>query len=220
MVIRVSIDDKGIDKAKVFVATIKNQLPYATSVALNNVAFNVRKDLGQQTTQSFASPTKFTQTAFRYTKSNKANLEATVFADPSRRFFPTQIKGGDRKAKPYEGFLRGLSNGGIPTKGRLLPTTTVLNAAGNPKKNIFGTIASKLSTTDQGGVFIGTPKGGGRGPGVYRRSRGQLFAYFIHVDEVRYRPRFPMERKGMETARRLFPSELNKALDRAMQSAR
>lgn len=220
MAIRLSIDDTGIDKARLFVATIKNQLPYATSVALNNVAFNVRKELGEQTTSSFVNPTKFTQTAFRYNKSTKASLEAQVYADSTRRFFPTQIKGGDRKAKPYEGFLRGLGNGGIPSGGRLVPTTTVLNAAGNPKKNIFGTIASKLSTTDPGGVFIGTPKGGGRGPGVYRRSRGQLFAYFVHVERVGYRPRFPMERTGMATARRLFPSELNKALDRAMQSAK
>ena len=220
MVIRLSIDDAGIDKAKLFIATIKNQLPYATSVAINNVAFNVRKDLGQQTTKSFVNPTTFTQKAFRYTKSTKATLEAQVFADPSRRFFPTQIQGGDRRAKPYEGYLRGLGNGAIPSRGRLLPTTTILNAAGNPKKNIFGTIASKLSTTDPGGVFIGTPKGGARGPGVYRRSRGQLYAYFVHVDQVRYQPRFPMERVGMDTARRLFPSELNKALERALGSAR
>ena len=216
---RLSIDDAGIDKAKLFVATIKNQLPYATSVALNNVAFNVRKELGQQTTKSFVNPTKFTQSAFKYTKSTKANLEAQVFADPTRRFFPTQIKGGDRKAKPYEGFIRGLGNGAIPSGGRLVPTSTVLNAAGNPKKNIFGTIASKLSTTDQGGVFIGVPNGG-RTAGVYRRSRGQLFAYFVHVDRTQYKPRFPMERVGMATARRLFPTELNKALDRAMQSAK
>ncbi len=221
MAIRLTIDDKDIDKAKLFVATISNQLPYATSVALNNVAFNVRKDLGQQTTSSFVNPTKFTQSAFRYTKSTKANLEAQVFADPTRRFFPTQIKGGDRRPKPYEGFLRGLGGGAIPSGGRLVPTTTVLNAAGNPRKNIFGTIANKLSTIDQGGVFIGTPKGmGTRGAGVYRRSRGQLYAYFIHVDRTQYQPRFPMERVGMATAKRLFPSELNKALDRAMQSAR
>ena len=113
--IQLSIDDAGIDKAKLFVATIKNQLPYATSVAINNVAFNVRKDLGQQTTTSFVNPTKYTQSAFRYTKSTKASLEATVFADPTRRFFPTQIQGGDRRAKPYEGFLRGLGNGAIPS---------------------------------------------------------------------------------------------------------
>jgi hypothetical protein len=218
--IRLSIDDAGIDKAKLFVATIKNQLPYATSVAINNVAFNMRKDLGQQTIKSFVNPTKYTQSAFRYTRSTKATLEATVFADPTRRFFPTQIQGGDRRAKPYEGFLRGLGNGAIPSSGRLLPTSTILNAAGNPKKNIFGTIASKLSTTDPGGVFIGTPKGGGRGPGVYRRSRGKLYAYFVHVDRVSYQPRFPMERVGMATAKRLFPTELNKALERAINSAR
>jgi hypothetical protein len=218
--IRLSIDDAGIDKAKLFVATIKNQLPYATSVAINNVAFNMRKDLGQQTTKSFVNPTKYTQSAFRYTRSTKANLEATVFADPTRRFFPTQIQGGDRRAKPYEGFLRGLGNGGIPSGGRLVPTSLVLNAAGNPKKNIFGTIANKLSSTDQGGVFVGTPKGGGRGPGVYRRSRGQLYAYFVHVDRVSYQPRFPMEKVGMATAKRLFPTELNKALERAISSAR
>jgi len=218
--IRLSIDDAGIDKAKLFVATIKNQLPHAASLALNNVAFNVRKDLGQQTTKSFVNPTSFTQKAFRYTKSTKITLEAEVFADPTRRFFPTQIQGGDRRAKPYEGFLRGLGNGAIPSSGRLVPTSLVLNAAGNPKKNIFGTIASKLSTTDPGGVFIGTPKGGGRGPGVYRRSRGQLYAYFVHVDRVSYQPRFPMERVGMATAKRLFPTELNKALERALNSAR
>jgi hypothetical protein len=220
VVVRLSIDDAGIDKAKLFIATIQNQLPYATSVALNNVAFNVRKDLGQQTTKSFVNPTKYTQSAFRYTKSTKATLEAQVFADPSRRFFPTQIQGGDRRAKRYEGFLRGLGNGGIPSGGRLVPTSLVLNAAGNPKKNIFATIANKLSTTDQGGVFVGTPKGGGRLPGVYRRSRGKLFAYFVHVDSTQYQARFPMERVGMDTARRLFPSELNKALERALNSAR
>lgn len=220
MAVRLSIDDAGIDKAKLFVATIKNQLPFATSVALNNVAFNVRKELGQQTTKSFVNPTSFTQKGFRHTKSTKANLEAQVFADPTRRFFPTQIKGGSRLGKPYEGFLRGLGNGGIPSGGRLVPSSKILNAAGNPKKSIFSTIASKLSTTDSGGVFVGTPNGGDRAPGVYRRSSGQLFPYFIHVGSTQYSARFPMEKVGMDTARRLFPSELNKALDRALKSAK
>jgi hypothetical protein len=219
MAIRLSIDDKDINKAKLFVAAINNQLPFATSVALNNVAFNVRRELGQQTTRSFASPTKFTQNAFKYNKATKANLEAQVYAEPNRRFFPTQIKGGERRPKPYEGYLRGLSGGGLPTGGRLVPTPQVLNAAGNPKKSIFSTIANKLSTTDQGGIFIGVPKGGGTA-GVYRRSRGQLYPYFLHVNRTQYEPRFPMERVGMETARRLFPIEMNKAVEKALKSAR
>ena len=51
-------------------------------------------------------------------------------------------------------------------------------------------------------------------------SRGKLFAYFVHIDSTLYEARFPMERVGMDTAKKLFPSELNKALDRALNSAR
>ena len=219
MAIQLSVDDKGVDKMLTLVASIKGQLPFATSVALNQVAFNVRQELGQETSRSFVNPTKFTQSAFKYTKSTKANLEATVYPEPNRRFFPTQIKGGERRPKPYEGYLRGLGGGSLPTGGRLVPTPQVLNAAGNPKKSIFSTIANKLSTTDQGGFFIGVPNGGGTA-GVYRRSRGQLYPYFLHVKRTQYRARFPMEKVGMDTARRLFPTEMNKALERALKSAR
>jgi hypothetical protein len=219
MAIQLSIYENEINKTLSFVAAIKGQLPFATSVALNNVAFGVRQELSRETTRSFVAPTKFTQSAFKYTKSNKSNLEVQVYAESNRRFFPTQIKGGDRRAKPYEGFLRGLGNGSIPSGGRLVPTARVLNAAGNPKKSIFNTISSKLSTTDQGGFFVGTPKGGGT-PGVYRRSRGKLYPYFLHVKTAQYRARFPMERVGMSTAQRLFSSEMNKALERALKSSR
>ena len=219
MAIQLSVDDKGVDKMLTLVASIKGQLPFATSVALNQVAFNVRQELGQETSRSFVNPTRFTQSAFKYTKSTKANLEATVYPEKNRRFFPTQIKGGERRPKPYEGYLRGLSGGGLPTGGRLVPTPQVLNAAGNPKKSIFSTIANKLSTTDQGGFFIGVPNGGGTA-GVYRRSRGQLYPYFLHVKRTQYRARFPMEKVGMDTARRLFPTEMNKALEKALKSAR
>jgi acetate kinase len=46
----------------------------------------VRQSLGQETTRSFVNPTKFTQSAFKYTKSTKANLEATVYPERNRRF--------------------------------------------------------------------------------------------------------------------------------------
>ena len=229
MNVRLSIDDAGIDKAKLFVATIKNQLPHATSVALNNVAFNVRKDLGQQTTKSFVNPTKYTQSAFRYTRSTKANLEAQVFADPTRRYFPTQIEGGSRRGKPYEGFLRGLGNGALRS-GRIVPSTSIINrTTGNLRRTVFGQIQSGLSTTDQGGYFIGKPKGGDRPVGVWQRKGrswrdgqqvGKLVPAFLQFGTPRYSPRFPMERVGMATAKRLFPSELNKALERAINSAR
>jgi hypothetical protein len=218
--ISITVDTKELDKAKLFVATISNQLPFATSVAINQTARDVQQALKAETSSSFANPVAYTRNAFRYTKSTKANLEAQVFADPTRRYFPTEIFGGTRRVKSYEAYLRGLSNGTLPP-GKLLPTRTILNSAGNPKKAIFSTIANKLSTTDPGGVFIGTPKGGSRSAGVYRRSRGRLTAYFTLADsEPRYQARFPMERVGNATANRVFTSHLSKAIDRALASAR
>lgn len=219
MAISLSVDTKDINKLQLALATIKGQLPFAASVALNNTAFQVKQAMKPATTQYFSNPTPFTQNAFRYTRSSKTDLIATVYADPSRKYLPTEIRGGTRRVKSYEAFLRGLSNGALPP-GKLIPTSLTLNAAGNPKKALFAQIQSKLSTTDQGGFFIGTPKGTGRAPGVYRRSRGQLYPYFLTADEPRYQPRFPMERIGTDIARRVFPSELNKALTRALNSAR
>lgn len=219
MDIRVTIDTSQLNQAKLFLAGIQNQLPYATSVALNKTAFDIQQALKAETQRSFTNPTAYTKNAFRYTKSSKTNLEASVFADPSRRYFPTEIFGGTRLTKKYEGYIRGLAQGNLP-QGKLLPTSRILNAAGNPKKAIFSTIASKLSTTDQGGFFIGTPKGGNRPAGVYRRSRGQLYAYFTVIDEPRYQPLFPMERVGNQTANRVFTSHLSQAIDRALASSR
>ena len=214
--INITIDDREINKARLWVAQINNQLPFATSVALNNTAFEVRKAMSAQTMQSFNGPTAFTKNAFRYNKSSKTSLVAQVYAEPNRRYFPTQIKGGSRLPKPYEGFLAGIGAGQLA--GRLVPTRHVLNKAGNPRKNVFGQIQQKLSTTDQGGFFIGTPRGGGRAPGVYRRSRGQLFAYFVEASQPSYEPRFPMERVGNQTVARVFPSQLNRALENAIRT--
>lgn len=217
--IDIKVDSSGIDKARLFVAQINNQLPFATSVALNQTARDVQQALKQQTTQSFVNPVAYTRNAFRYTKSTKASLVAEVFPDKSRRYFPTEIFGGTRRGKKYEGFIRGLSNGALP-RGRMVPTKVAINAAGNPKRSLFGQISTGLSTTSRGGFFIGTPRGDGRAPGVYRRSREKLIPYFLVVDEPKYEARFPMERIGNQAAARVFPSHLSNAIDRAMKSAR
>lgn len=217
--ISISVDAKQLNAAQLFIGQVKNQLPFATSLALNQTARDVQQALKQETTNSFANPVPYTRNAFRYKKSTKALLIAEVFADPSRRYFPTEVFGGQRRIKQYEGFIRGLSQGSLPP-GKLVPTSQIINAAGNPKRNVFSIIQAKLSTTDRGGVFIGTPKGSSRTPGVYRRSRERLFAYFVIAQEPRYKPLFPMKRVGEATASRVFPSHLSAAIDRAVASRR
>ena len=217
--IDIQVDTTGISKLKLTVARIKNQMPFATSVALNQTARDVQQAYRAEVPRSFTNPVAYTRNAFRYDKSTKANLVATVYPDKSRKYFPTEIFGGTRRTKPYEGFIRGLAGNALPRQ-KLVPTRIVLNAAGNPKKSIFSQISNRLSTTDRGGFFIGTPKGGNRGPGVYRRSRGQLHAYFVTVDEPSYEPRFPLGELGNRVAGQVFTTHLSKALDRAISSAR
>lgn len=218
----VSIDASSLKPMQRFLAAYKGQMPFATSVAINQTARDVQLALKATTSTAFDKPTAFTKNAFRYTKSSKTSLVATISPQPNRPYFDPQTFGGQRLWKAYEGFIRGLAND-QPTNtlppGKLIPTSLARNAAGNPKRRLFSELQSKLLSTDRGGYFIGTPKGG-RTAGVWRRSREKLFPYFIVIDEPIYQRRFPMERVGNETISRTFPSHLSRAVDRALGSAR
>lgn len=222
--LNLTVDTRELTKAQDFLVRFKGQLPFATSLALNQTAREVQLAYKGQTTKAFKDPVPFTRNAFRYNKSTKATLVAEVFPSPDRPYFRTQIFGGQRRWKDYEGFIRGIaSSQGKPLPpGKLLPTRLAQNAAGNPKRNLFGLIESRTSTTDTGGFFIGVPKGrGNRTAGVYRRSRGRLFPYFLVSDsEPQYQPRFPFEKIGNATVRRVFPTKLSVAVDRALATAR
>lgn len=221
--INATVTTKGLDRLQAFAAQATNQLPFAASVALNQTARDVQLALKGQVSQSFTNPTAFTRNAFIYSKSTKARLIAEVTRRPDRHYLDTQTFGGHRRWKAYEGLLRGLAKSAgtsLPDQ-QLVPTSTALNAAGNPKRSLFGTIQSKLSTKDRGGFFIGKPRNSSAPPGVYRRSRERLHAYFVTSDSKPiYEPRFPFERIGNATIARTFPSHLSKAVDRAMRSAR
>ncbi len=218
------VSTKGLDSTQRFLAEFKGQLPFATSLALNQTARDVQLAYKAQTATSFVSPTAFTRNAFRYDQSTKASLVAQVYPSPDRSYLATQSFGGQRRWKAYEGFIRGLasSSGKALPPGKLLPTSVAINAAGNPKRSLFAQLQSRLSTTDRGGFFIGTPRGDtSRTAGVYRRSREKLIPFFLVADsEPRYEPRFPFERLGNATVARVFPSRLSAAIDRAIKSAR
>ena len=210
-----------LPKALKWLGTMRGQMPFAVSQALNKTGFDVRRKLNEGTVTHFnasGKPTRFTQTAFVVERGNKADPTVLVGAQANRDFFGPQIRGGQRYPKGFEGYLRGLSGGTLT--GRVVPTKHARDVRGNPRRVLFGQIARKLSTTDRGGFFIGTPKGGGRPAGVYRRSRGQLYAMFVEVPDPTYAPRFPMERIGTAEIQRVAPSYLRSSLERALATAR
>ena len=208
-----------LPRALLWLGTMRGQMPFAISQALNKAGFDVRKALSEQTTRSFDDPTPFTKGAFLVQRGNKADPTVLVGAQANRPYFGPQIRGGQRYPKEFEGYIRGLSGGRI--RGKLVPTSLAVDGRGNPRKALFGQIARGLSTTSRGGFFIGKPKGRGRPAGVYRRSRKQLFPYFVETSaEPRYQPRFPMEQVGRDTVNRVVGPYLRSSLERALASAR
>lgn len=208
-----------LPRALRWLRAMQGQLPFAISQALNQTGFDVRKALAEETRRYFDNPTRFTETAFIVQRGTKANPTVLVGAQANRPYFGPQIRGGRRYPKGYEGYFRGMSRGRI--RGKMVPTKYALDDKGNPRKGVFAEIAQGLSTTDRGGFFIGKPKGGNRPAGVYRRSRGQLYPYFIEVSrEPRYRARFPMLLIGQVTISQVAGPYLRSSLERALASAR
>lgn len=218
-----------LPKAIRWTDTMTKQLPFAISQALNATAFDARTALNGATRQYFDRPNRFTQTAFLYGKSTKRNLEATVFANSQQgrdraRYLRFGIAGGTRPQKGFERkFLAEVvGTGRVPAGSQFVPTSLVkLDGSGNVSLATIKRIQKGLSGNARGGFFVGTPRGGNRPPGIYRRSREQLFPYFIATsDRGSYTPRLPMAEIGMKITQRRFGNYLRSSLEKALANAR
>ena len=228
MAIKITID-QDLSKATAWTKAIQKQLPFATSVAINNSAFDARKALNSGTKGAFNAPVKFTQTAFLVQKSKKRELIALVYAQDKKgkdraRYLRFGIQGGQRPQKGMEVFFeRGVPNDGtIPSGAFFMPTSLVkTNASGNVTKATLAKITKGINGKPNGGYFIGTPKGGSRSPGIYRRSKGKLQPYFIATtDKPDYSPRFNIEIIGGKVIERKFNTHFNAALAKALSTAK
>lgn len=205
------------------------QLPFAISQALNATAFDARVAINSSTRQYFDKPNRFTQSAFFVQRSTKRNLEALVFAEASpgkdrARYLKYGIQGGQRVQKGFERkFLAEVvGSRTIPAGAQLVPTSLVrLNASGNVSLATIKRIQKGLATTGTGTFFVGTPKGGNRPAGIYRRSKGQLFPYFLAIESrANYQRRLPIVNIGGKVAQRRFGGYLRTSLSKALETAR
>ena len=224
MTVQLSVES-ALGPAITWTGRMMAQLPFATSQALNRTAYQVQQNLNHETTRYFDQPTKFTQRAFRFTRSTKNNLEVVVGAAPLQaRYLRFGIKGGARPAKGFE--LKFLSSvvqtRAIPAGAQLVPTSLVpTNANGNVSLSTLKRIQQGMAGSARGGFFYGKPKGGNRPVGIYRRSREQLYPYFLTIDgRANYRPQFPILKLGTDKAQQVFGGYLRTALSEALRNAR
>jgi len=209
--------------------TMAKQLAFATSQALNSVAFDARTSINSSTRQYFQNPTKFTQKAFFVQKSSKSTLEAIVFAEAAAgrnraRYLRYGIHGGTRGQKGFERkFLAEVvGSSAIPSGAQLVPTSLVkLNASGNVALSTIKFIQKNISSKGNNTFFVGKPMGGDRPPGIWRRSKYKLYPYFIATDQrANYRERFPIGDIAGKVIDRRFGTYFQSNLEKALASAR
>lgn len=214
-----------LPKAIRWTDTMTKQLPFAISQALNSTGFDIRTALNGATRQYFDKPAPFTQRAFIVQKGSKRDLQVTVLANKRQNLYlRTQISGGPRQQKGFEKkFLSNIAGSqSIPSNTQLVPTSLIkLNAQGNVSLATIKRIQQGMNGSAKGGFFAGIPTGNNLPFGIYRRSKGRLFPYFVATNgPATYSPRFPMQDIGNKVTQRRFGQYLRSALERAVASAR
>lgn len=184
------------------------QVPFAMSLALNDLAKGVRGVESEQIDRTFDSPTPFTENAYRIEVATKAKPVAIVAAkDIQGSYLEPYVVGGRRSLGSKRGMLAprniGLNKYGNLTRGKL--------ASLRGKPNVFiGPIKTR-----SGKVVNGVWQRPGRGA---RRTGLKLLIQFEDTTEAP--KRLPFERVARQYLDRNTRPAFEAALRRAIATAR
>jgi len=216
-------------------AVQRKQLPYATSRALNDTAFDGMHHARKMAKRLLHKPIGYTIRGIRYSKSNKRNLRSTVFINewPDKgtaqaKYLKAQIVGGSRATKGSE---RAFRRAGILPSGKYLaPTKKYMNAAGNIKPGVMQMVMSQLKAfSEQGYTANATNKTLAKkntkfflipGVGIFSRARRGPEAVLLFIDKPNYKARFPFPKIVERRARRVFPAKFRKRMAEAVRTAK
>lgn len=199
----ISIKDDVKQVMKQLTRIQRKQIPFATSQAINDVAFMARKNLITSAKLKLDTPTPATLKGFLIEKARKSHLIGKVYITPHvAKYLKWQITGGTQSTS-----VHGASMIAVPV---------------NAKLNKYGNIPNRkkgiVKTNKQ---FIGTYKGT---YGVWQSSKKggegtiQLIAAFH--DKVVHKKTFPFSKIINVTVDRKFKRQLNKRLRVALAHAR
>ena len=224
----------------------RNQIPFATALALTRTAQQVPRAAGDQMKRDLDNPKPFTtgRSAFYLQMARKNNLKAEVgFKDIQANYMQWQIAGGSRTQKPYETVLRGM--GILPSGYVTVPGRGVkLDRYGNVTR---ADIAKTISWLAAGGtqvrgrgartrderLFVVSPNQDLRtrhlAPGIYRTGRRQgsaryaiasenfLHAVLLFVSDSDYKTQFDFKKLGDGVVSDYFSDEFKRQLNRALR---
>lgn len=186
----------------------KNQIPFATSKALNDTADAVAKRLTGAMDTHLDRPTPFTKRAFltasgrfKGKRATKRSLQAIVIADKAQNeYLKLNVYGGIRTPKK---------------RAIMVPTGKVtVNRYGNVPRGV------QRQMVDQRGKFF---KGGAENnldPGIYRRTRTGVEMVATYEPSTKYRKIYPVQDIGRQAVRYWWRIKAQNAIKMALRTAR
>lgn len=200
---------------------LKKQVPFATSLALNETARLVAKSQRSQASKYFDRPTPFLLNGIV-----RGNSWAGIRSDKRvKRFTATLIpgfiggRGFGQAGKRVNQVLLRQTEGGKRTPDKraiVVPTRKArLNRYGNMTQNQVKNLLNQKNVVSLG------PRDGVKNPGIYRRGRGgRLTMLVAYEPSTQYRPLYPYYRIADGVAKSQFGRVYARSFARAVSGMR
>lgn len=196
---RLNIKNNIKDVTKDLTKMQKKQIPFATSIAINNTLFGLRKEMSKQLDKKLDRPTPFTKRGFLVDKSKKTKLVGTLFLkDVVADYLQYQI------------------DGGVRINSKMIPVPNIKNAKLNKYGNIIGKKTGLIKKKTQ---FFGTVNST---QGIWERTnKDQRVKLIIGLHrDVSYEPKFPFYVIADKYSKNTFNKNLIKSLNKALKTAK
>lgn len=218
---QLSIKSNIDDVAKSLTKIQRKQIPFAASVALNETAFGLQKEIKRQMPRKLDRPTPWTISGVRVQKSKKTDLEAVVYMAGAKglkgesadrnKYMQYQVYGGTRMPKkskipvPYQKNLKTNKYGNLP-RNKIKALTA--------KRDIF---IGKVKGID--GIW---QRGHYNQSGTFNTTKGRASAIRLLVafePDATYTPKLPYTRISEGFTLSKFEPNFRRALAKALASA-
>ena len=200
MQLNIQADIKAAEKA---LGSLKKQVPFAASLAMNKTAEQIRKVEQAAARTELENPTATTVRGIRYFRSNKRRLEAGVFVIPAiDKFLRYQEHGGTRAPRG---------------RTEAVPVDIKLNRYGNIPGRRQGKLKKLANRPDTFSGVIGGVAGLWQRVGPRKRRLKLLVAY---EPRTQYKPRWHFYQHAQRTTNRRWARNFERAIRLALATAR
>ncbi|WP_232365766.1 hypothetical protein [Denitrificimonas caeni] len=223
---------KDVDRVLVFMAAVKNQIPFALATALTRTAQNAKRSIEAEMPRAFDTPTRWTLNSLRLEAARKTKLQAVVAVkdrvsrgNPALFWLAPEVDGGSRGDKRAEMALK--TAGLLPSGMQVVPGRGAkLNRFGNMTKGAIskaaaGAQASEEKQSQEGQAKYFVMRRAGRPIGIAARfSKSRMDIVMAFVSSASYQARLDFYGVGQKAVDRTLSAEVTKSLEQAIRTAK